>query len=217
MTDRLALFPLGTVLFPGMLLPLHVFEPRYRALVRDCLDDQTLFGVALISQGEEVGGPAEPHAIGCAARIVSASPLPDGRSFLLVKGDRRYAIESLHDGKPYLVAGVAWLDEPEGDGATQLADQASAAFGDYRLAVASVGTQRHAEATATPAAGTPTELSYAIAAGMAIEAGERQDLLEAATAAERLAREVRLLERENALLREILVRQHARGEGPRPN
>ncbi len=218
MTERLPLFPLKTVLFPGMLLPLHVFEPRYRTLVRDALEAERTFGVALIHEGDEVGGPAEPFRIGCAARIVAVNALRDGRSFLLLRGDRRFAIVWLsRDEEPYLVGQVAWLDEPEGDGAARVAAAARAAFAEYRLAVAGVGTQRYADATIEPEGTTPAEISYAIAAGLAVEGGERQQLLEAETAAGRLALELRFLESENALVREILVRQHARGEGPRPN
>ncbi len=218
MSERLPLFPLRTVLFPGMLLPLHVFEPRYRKLVRDTLAAERPFGVALIHEGEEVVGPAEPFTTGCSARIVAVNALPNGRSFLLVRGDRRFAIESLsRDEEPYLVGRVGWLDEPEGDDAPRLAAAGRAAFAEYRLAIASVGTQRYADAAIEPDGTTLAEISYAIAAGLAVEAGERQELLEAETAADRLALELRLLERENALVREILVRQHARGEGPRPN
>jgi Lon protease-like protein len=216
--ERLALFPLRTVLFPGMVLPLHIFEHRYRKLVHDCVEGSRPFGIALIRSGEEVGGAAEPRELGCTARIVAAHALPDGRSFLLVRGERRFAIETVApDEEPYLIGYVTWLEEPEGDEAVRLVQYAREAFGEYRLAVASVGTQRHAEASAEPQSSEPNALSYEIASGLAVDAEERQRLLETATAAQRLAAEVRILERENALLREILVRQHARGEGPRPN
>lgn len=216
--ERLALFPLRTVLFPGMVLPLHIFEPRYRKLVHDCVEGSRPFGIALIRSGEDVGGAAEPRDLGCTARIVAAHALPDGRSFLLVRGERRFAIETVAaDEEPYLIGYVTWLEEPEGDEAVRLVQYAREAFGEYRLAVASVGTQRHAEASAEPQSSEPNALSYEIASGLAVDAEERQVLLETATAALRLAAEVRILERENALLREILVRQHARGEGPRPN
>lgn len=218
MSERLPLFPLDTVLFPGMLLPLHVFEPRYRALVRDCREGDPRFGIALISSGEEVGAPAEPQQIGTTARIVALRELPSGRFYLVGRGERRFALESVAaDEEPYLVGYVRWLEETAGEDAEALATRAWAAFAEYRLAVASAGTQRYAEAEVEPEAATPVALSYAIASGLAVDARERYGLLEAETAADRLAAELRILERENALLREILVRQHARGEGPRPN
>jgi len=76
---QLDLFPLHTVLFPHMRLPLHIFEPRYRVMIRACIDEERPFGVALIRSGEEVGGPAEPHGVGTTARITSHETLPDGR------------------------------------------------------------------------------------------------------------------------------------------
>ena len=218
MSEQLPLFPLKNVLFPGMLLPLHIFESRYRALVRRCLDSRSPFGVVLIRSGEEVGPPAEPHEVGTSARIVAWHGLRDGRFFIVTRGERRFAIEELvGDEEPYLVGRVRYLDETDGDDAAHLAREASEAFAQYRLAVASVGTQRYAEPATEFASGTPIEVSYQIATGLAIDAMERQRFLEAPTAAERLALELRLLERENALLTELLVRQRARKEGPRPN
>ena len=214
---RLPLFPLRTVLFPGMFLPVHVFEPRYRQLLRDVLGDGRVFGVALIRSGEEVGGPAEPFDVGCSARIETVRELANGRVFVLARGDRRFAIESLAtDEEPYLVCRVRWLPEPEGDEAAELAQNARAAFDEYRLAISSVGTQRYAEADLEPAT-SAVDLSYTIASRLAIDAAERQLLLESGDASDRLRDELHFLERENAFLREILVRQHARGEGPRPN
>ena len=85
-TGSLPLFPLGSVLFPGMLLPLHVFEPRYRLLLKRAVQNERPFGIVLIKSGAEVGGPAEPHRIGTTARVVGTTPLPGGRSFVIVRG-----------------------------------------------------------------------------------------------------------------------------------
>ncbi len=201
-----------------MLLPLHVFEPRYRKLVRDVRARDGVFVVALIRSGEEVGPHAEPHDVGCAASIFGARELPDGRWYLLAQGERRVAIESaVADEEPYLVADTRGLPEREGDDVVSFAAPVRAAFDEYRLAVSSVGTPRYVEGSLQPDPADPVALSYAIASGLAVDAGERQMLLEAATAAERLEAELRLLERENNLLRDLLVRQHARREGPRPN
>ena len=83
MTETLAMFPLHTVLFPGVAIPLHVFEPRYRALTRDCLDGDRRFGVVLIERGSEVGGGDVRSMVGTVARIAEAAELPDGRWFLM--------------------------------------------------------------------------------------------------------------------------------------
>jgi Lon protease-like protein len=110
---ELRLFPLRTVLFPGMQLPLQVFEPRYRQLVAECMETAEPFGVSLIREGAEVGGPAVPYSIGTTARIESVTPGPDGRLHLATVGERRFRILELHTDRPYLWADVEYpLDEP---------------------------------------------------------------------------------------------------------
>src|SRR4051794_30925127 len=76
---RIPLFPLGTVLFPGMPLPLHVFEPRYQELVRGCLEGDRTFGGCLIRSGQEVGGPADPYPVGTTCEILQVDRLDGGR------------------------------------------------------------------------------------------------------------------------------------------
>jgi ATP-dependent Lon protease len=97
----LAMFPLGTVLFPGAQLPLHVFEPRYRRLTDDCLADDGRFGVVLIARGSEVGGGDERFGVATVATILRASPLDDGRWFLLVQGGHRVAVTRWLADDPY--------------------------------------------------------------------------------------------------------------------
>lgn len=110
--DQLRLFPLRTVLFPGMDLDLQVFEERYRVLVAECIESGEPFGVALIREGPEVGGNATPHNIGCTARIRRVTPTRDGRLALRARGVRRFRIRELHDDLPYLSADVEYpVDE----------------------------------------------------------------------------------------------------------
>ena len=92
MTERLPLFPLDLVLFPGAHLPLHIFEPRYRLLVRRCVEREQPFGVVLLRSGAEVGPGAEPRAVGTSARIVAVNGLPDGRSVIVTQGQRRFSL-----------------------------------------------------------------------------------------------------------------------------
>jgi Lon protease-like protein len=106
-TERLAMFPLSTVLFPRAVLPLHVFEPRYRALVADCLAGSGEFGVVLIARGSEVGGGDERLGVGTVARIDRASPLSDGRWSLLTSGTRRVRVAEWLPDDPYPMAMVA--------------------------------------------------------------------------------------------------------------
>jgi Lon protease-like protein len=107
----LAMFPLGTVLLPGMVLPLHVFEPRYRALVSDCLSGEPEFGVVLIERGHEVGGGDVRRDVGTVARILGVSALEDGRSALVTVGTRRIRVEQWLADEPYPRADVEeWPD-----------------------------------------------------------------------------------------------------------
>lgn len=104
---QLRLFPLArVVLFPGQRLSLQVFEPRYRLLVSECVQEDEPFGVVLIKEGVEVGGPAVPHAVGTIARITGASPGLDGILRITVTGTRRFRILELDDSRPYLRAEV---------------------------------------------------------------------------------------------------------------
>jgi Lon protease-like protein len=114
---ELPLFPLHTVLCPGVALPLKVFEDRYRAMVRSCLELDEPFGVVLIRDGREVGpGATSIATVGTIAEIREASKYSDGRYDLLVVGTRRFRIESVAVGrKPYLLGEVTELDEPVGD------------------------------------------------------------------------------------------------------
>ena len=126
------MFPLGSVLVPGMILPLHVFEPRYRALVRDCTAGDGEFGVVLIERGSEVGGGDARTDIGTMARIVQADELPDGRFAVGAVGMRRIRVTAWLADEPYPRAEVAdWPDEdgdgdPAGDSAVALPEATGA-------------------------------------------------------------------------------------------
>ncbi len=108
----LPMFPLGSVLLPGSVLPLHVFETRYRQLVRDCLDGEPEFGVTLIERGGEVGGGDVRTSIGTVARILEVLELPDGRYGLTTVGTRRLRVRAWLADDPYPRAEVDdWPDE----------------------------------------------------------------------------------------------------------
>jgi Lon protease-like protein len=216
-SELLPLFPLNTVLFPGALLPLHIFEPRYRLLIRRCVDRNVPFGVVLIRQGPEVGEGAEPYDVGTEAKIVAESALPNGRSYIVTRGERRFAVESLiADAEPYLVARVRYLDEPDGKDAADHASLAREALGAYLLAVIAVTEDsRGQRALASELReAPPSDLAYRIAASLAVDAAQQQALLELETASARLTEETRILQRETELLRDLLVRLRERGERP---
>lgn len=103
----LPLFPLNTVLFPGTPIHLHIFEERYKLMMRNVLEGNRLFGVALIRNGLEAHGPlAEPFTIGCSARIVDLERLPDGCMNLVAVGEERFRIHTFDHGAPYLIGNI---------------------------------------------------------------------------------------------------------------
>ena len=115
------MFPLGSVLFPGAVLPLHVFEPRYCQLVQDCIADEAHeFGVVLIQRGSEVGGGDVRGAVGVIARMVQVAEMPDGRYAVISVGIRRISVNAWLPDDPYPLADVD--DWPEADGQT-IADE----------------------------------------------------------------------------------------------
>ena len=215
--DVLPLFPLDSVLFPDMLMPLHIFEPRYRLLVGRSLGSDSPFGIVLTQEGQEVGPAAVPHRIGTLARIVAHAALPDGRSLITVQGGRRFEIDSVtRDAEPYLVGHVRYLSDAPEESQRALANTVAEAYADYVVGVvaATGGVRREVPIVDEIQGGSPCDVSFRVAAGLAIEDDERQTLLEATSAHDRLVREREILSRECALLSEMLVRMRARGEGP---
>jgi uncharacterized protein len=109
---RLGMFPLSTVLFPHAQMPLHVFEPRYRALTADCLEADGRFGIVLIERGSEVGGGDQRMAIGTRAVITHSAALADGRSLMMVQGESRFRVMEWLPDDPYPLARVEDLVAP---------------------------------------------------------------------------------------------------------
>jgi Lon protease-like protein len=196
----LPMFPLGTVLVPGAFLPLHVFEPRYRALVHDCLAGTPEFGVALIERGSEVGGGDSRFAVGCVARILEAGELPDGRFALATVGERRIRVTSWLPDDPYPRADVEdWPDPPP---TTADADQRDAVLADLRrvLALAAEVGEPVAAAAGIELVADVVAASYQLAALAPVGPLDRLALLAAPTVGERLARVGTLLGEAEAVL-----------------
>ena len=188
---ELRLFPLRTVLFPGMPLPLQVFEERYRQLVSECVDASEPFGVVLIREGEEVGEPAVPHPLGTTARIESVETDAAGKLVLRAVGERRFRIVGLHHDRPYLWADVEYpVDEVAAiaDSLIERAGERYAALVQLRLA-AGGEYRRH-----VPTPDRPGELADAIGALLRSPAEELQRLLETINPGQRLERAAELLE-----------------------
>ena len=209
MAEPLPLFPLGhTVLFPGVVLPLHVFEERYRELVRSLVElpkgSRRRFGVVAIRQGWEVGDDAVSalHDVGCAAELRRVSRYPDGRYDIVTVGTDRFRLGSVdRESRPYLVGQVDWLPaEPPATGVAGLADAVGALFAEYVDAAAGLQGRLTDDAELP---GDPTGLAYAVAAAAVLTLEDRQALLEAETTQARLRAELRLLKRETTMVRRL--------------
>jgi Lon protease-like protein len=236
MTDAertvLPLFPLGTVLFPGLVLPLHIFEERYRELVRTLRrrpDAERVFGVVAIRHGwlggegghgirhgrlGGEGGPGIPHGwevahsteeidlydVGCTAQIRDVTEHPDGTYDIVTVGRRRFAIHEMVDGPtPYAQATVTFPPERPGPPgvAEALGPRVLAAFRAYLRAyrTGAAGQEQLPE--------DPLVLSHLVAATASLSLAERQELLAAPDTATRLRDELRLLQREIALVARV--------------
>jgi uncharacterized protein len=193
----LPLFPLATVLYPGLPIPLHVFEERYREMFARVLDGGRRFGVVAISQGREVADQPEHHPVGCVAEVREVRRYPDGRLDVVAWGERRFRIEGVAQPAPYVVGDVTLLPEQAGADAERLAARAGWLFTRYVTTLLKFASE-DTEPLAVP--DEPLAASYLIAGGLQIELADKQHLLVAGTAAERLRAETGLLRRELALL-----------------
>lgn len=206
---RLRMFPLNTVLFPGATLNLHVFEPRYRQLVAECLDATEPFGVVLIREGDEAGDPdVIPHMVGTTAEIADVTPLPSGRYYLSSNGGRRFRILEIVSREPYLLCEVEYIEEDVGDPVAieRLNADIAVEFAEYlRLIVEFSGNQAD---VALP--DDPVRASYAIGEALQVADTLKQQLLEVATAEERLDAELGFLRRLLPQLRSLLQRKKER-------
>lgn len=198
----LPLFPLNTVLFPHMPLPLHVFEDRYRTMIRDCLEAGHSFGVVGIREGLETG-PALPYDIGTLAKIVRIDRMEDGRMNLLVSGASRFRILETATDRPYLRGRIDVLAEAgdEVAGIGELTDAAATAFRDYSNLLRELVNEKP-EPFEPPM--EPELLSYLIAGTLTLQLPQKQALLEYPQTDERLRAELALLRREISLLRQML-------------
>jgi Lon protease-like protein len=204
MSEMLPLFPLGAVLYPGMLLPLHIFEERYRQLVRDLLGqpEPRRFGVIAIRKGRETGidGVHSLYGIGCTATLRRVDELEDGRFDLVTVGTQRFRLLALDQTLPYLQGEIELLADDEVDqaAATPFVRAVQVAFRAYLDALTERGG---ATIRIEDLPDEPVLLSFVIAATMVIDLSERQGLLDEADTVRRLSAERVLLARETAMLR----------------
>jgi hypothetical protein len=206
--ERLPLFPLGLVMLPGLLLPLHVFEQRYRDLVRDLLElpePERRFGVVAIREGREVGadGVTALHEVGCVAQLRRVTPYDDGRFDIVATGAQRFRLTGLADGAAYATGLVELLpDELGGADEAALLDRAvRSAFRGYLAALGQARDEDDLEAGDLP--DDSLVLSYVVAASVVVDLEDRQRLLASPDGVARLRAELALLRRETTLLRTL--------------
>jgi len=205
-SERLRLFPLNTVLFPGATLHLHVFEPRYKQLIAECLDRGEAFGVCLIREGSEAGDPeVSPHEIGTTAEIGEVMPLPFGRYYVSTTGKRRFRITGVVSREPYPLCEVEYLDEAASEAAEtdSLTDRVRTSFNEYKhLLVSYVGANAAVDLPADP-----VEASYVIANALQVADLVKQRLLETGHVEQRLRIELEFLRRLLPQLRSRIERE----------
>lgn len=208
MPVRLPLFPLNTVLFPHMPAGLHIFEERYREMLRDCQEQGTSFGIIGIREGVEVGRAAFPFSVGTLAQIHELEALDDGRFNLVVAGVSRFRVESLSLERSYLVGTIRYLEDTRGDEAAipDLARRASQAFSEYTAALRNLADETGDEAH-DELPDDPELLSYLIAASLNVEVNRRQELLEEDSVSGRLRKCLQVLRRESVFLDQMLARR----------
>ena len=206
---ELPLFPLNVVLFPGVVLPLHIFEPRYRQMIADCVQQKTPFGMVL-ARPESVPLLEEPYQIGTMAEIRDLSQLEDGRYVLMAMGLRRFRILSKHRQKPYL----SGLVEPYED--VDLAEhelimhsrQAHSLFGAYLEMLLQAANEQEKDIRSYLPEDAES-LSHFIAYFLDIQDDQKQHFLELTSTKQRLQEEIAILRREVPFMRQILTKAQA--------
>jgi ATP-dependent Lon protease len=186
---ELPVFPLPVVLFPGVPLPLHIFESRYRQLLLDIRITNNLFGVAYFDPSTTSNDVPTAGHIGCVAEVTETQAFPDGRSNILTVGVIRYRIDSyVERGEPYLVAKVSYFEDDEEDENTLAGPTKEVA--DTFTRIAQAVRMINDERTSLPDISNtePQRLSFLVAAAMEIEADVKQELLEMRSTLTRLDR-----------------------------
>jgi ATP-dependent Lon protease len=191
---ELPVFPLPLVLFPGVPLPLHIFEERYRRMLADVRASNNLFGLSyFVPDSGDTDHPPVGH-VGCATEVVEAQALPDGRSNILTLGVVRYRVlEYVEQGDPYLVARVEFFEDEQGDPQVlrKRADEVSEMFMRIARAMRTANDERGALPELPQ--DDPERLSFLVAAVVEMDAESKQRLLEINSASERLRRLYTLL------------------------
>jgi Lon protease-like protein len=200
--QTIPLFPLDVVLFPGMVLPLHIFEPRYRQMVRDCMIRGEAFGMVW-AENEHVELLPDRPLIGTKAMMTEVMPFPDGRFNINTVGSERFMVHSLSQQEPYLVGNIEEFPSVGGDSsaAQRYVRPLTKLFMEY---MALLGETMGQEVTLDPLPDDPTILSFVVAILYQCQNWRKQELLAIRSIPELMSCEIEMLRVENPLLREAL-------------
>lgn len=204
---ELALFPLETVLFPYASIQLHVFEDRYREMVRDCMEFDKPFGIVLIRSGHETDAHIEPYLVGTAVRIKQVHTYEDGRMDLHVQGEDRFRIRRLDESRTYLTGYVEPVVEAEAEDSPRTDALMLKAREDFQMLVEGL-IARPGFNVQVIFPTDPMALSFTIANLLPIENREKQSLLETTDTLERLARLIPILENQLLEIDDLRMRIH---------
>jgi len=205
-TMELPLFPLNMVLFPGMVLPLHIFEHRYREMITRCINEKLPFGVVLIDKGQEVGERATPHRVGTAARIARVERLEDGCMNITTVGTERFRVKQLHNTHSYLTGTVEHY--PVVNGSTKRAADLAHSIRPRILSyVELLAKACNAQLQLDRLPEDPLTLAFLVGIALQVDNENKQKLLELPGVPEMLAREQYLLSRESLLLQHMVNTQ----------
>lgn len=201
---EMPLFPLNTVLFPGMVLPLHIFEPRYKTMISECVRENKPFGVILIKDGPEVGGGATTYEFGTSAYVTQVEQLKDNRMNIQTVGYQRFKLHRLQEGRPFQVGLVEDMPIP----GEEAADIVGAVKTLAPLLAAYLASLKQMSALSLSFDEIPSDgraLAYLTAIMLPIRIEEKQRLLEASDLTEMLNNQIHLLRREMLFLKRKLV------------
>ena len=215
---ELPLFPLNNVvLFPGMPLPLHIFEERYKAMIGACADRDEPFGVLLIKDGNEVGEPSTPHTIGTTARVSQVQRLEEGRLNILTRGETRFELLETVQTTPHLVGLVRFLEDAEGTvSATTVAGVQEQFVALQRHLTAMAGGWDREIAVPDEAVDLARTAAATLAVSFPLPPDVRQSLLETPTAGAQLEKLLTLMRQANRIVSEQ-AEQNTPFKGPRLN
>ena len=200
---ELPLFPLNLVLFPGMRLPLHIFEERYKAMIGECIENNSPFGVLLIKEGLEAGSPAEPYRVGTTARITQNTQLEGGRLNILTMGERRFELIEIVKTTPFMLGNIRYLAEELGEVPESLLIEISEEYGTFlkQLATVAGGWNRTISVHTNPAI-LAKDVIATMAASIEMPKILCQELLENSAVISRLENLLPLLKQGNELMQE---------------